>query len=77
MHRFLVSLFAILLLLSPAWAQEAQTDTESDETDATQVETENVDDSDLDDQGFSDEDNDFRPSEDIPADQSIPFPTDI
>lgn len=37
-----------------------------------------VDDSDLDDQTYADTENDdFRPSEDIPADQSIPFPTDI
>jgi len=59
----------------PSWAQDE--DTESEETEESQVEAEEVDDSDLDEQGFTDEDNDFRPSEDIPADQSIPFPTDI
>jgi len=36
------------------------------------------DDSDLDDGSYSDaEEKDFVPSEDIPADQAIPFPTDI
>ena len=40
-------------------------------------EAEDVDDSDLDDQTYSDVDDDFRPSEEIPADQSIAFPTDI
>ena len=37
-----------------------------------------LDGSDLDDQNYQgSEDDDFRPSEEIPADQSIPFPTDI
>ncbi len=31
----------------------------------------------LDEQGFEDRDDDFRPSEEIPTDQSIEFPTDI
>ena len=31
----------------------------------------------LDEQGFSNEDDDFAPSEDIPTDQSIEFPADI
>lgn len=69
-----------LFLAMPGWAQEA--DGEPDEPDAAneteepQLEEE-VDESGLDEQGFTDEDDDFRPSEDIPADQSIPFPTDI
>jgi hypothetical protein len=66
---------ASAFLAMPSWAQDE--DTESEETEESQVEAEEVDDSDLDEQGFTDEDNDFRPSEDIPADQSIPFPTDI
>lgn len=36
-----------------------------------------INDSDLDEQVYEDEDDDFRPSEEIPADQSIAFPTDI
>lgn len=75
MYRYFILLFACAILAVPAWAQEE--DVESEETEDTQVEGEEVDDSDLDEQGYSDEDNDFRPSEDVPADQSIPFPTDI
>jgi len=41
------------------------------------VEAEEFDEAGLDEQGFSDEDDDFRPSEVIPTDQSIDFPTDI
>lgn len=52
----------------------------TDETDAdaeVAEETEEFDETGLDEQGFSDEDDDFRPSEVIPTDQSIEFPTDI
>ena len=40
-------------------------------------EAEEFDEAGLDEQGFADEDDDFRPSEVIPTDQSIDFPTDI
>lgn len=37
-----------------------------------------IDETGLDDQGYrGEDDDDFVPSEDIPTDQSIPFPTDI
>jgi len=49
----------------------------TDETEEPVAEAEEIDETGLDEQGFSDEDDDFRPSEDIPADQSIAFPTDI
>ena len=35
------------------------------------------DDFDLDDQTYGEEDDDFVPSEEIPADEPIPFPTNI
>jgi hypothetical protein len=41
------------------------------------AEAEEFDEAGLDEQGFADEDDDFRPSEVIPTDQSIEFPTDI
>ncbi len=82
MHRFLIALLLGTLLAAASWAQDADSD-EGAEAEETQVEAdevdeaEDVDDSDLDDQTYSDVDDDFRPSEDIPADQSIAFPTDI
>ena len=36
-----------------------------------------IDETGLDEQGFSNEEDDFAPSEDIPTDQSIEFPADI
>lgn len=53
---------------------------EADEADgAEEIEAveENFDEAGLDEQGFDDKDDDFRPTEEIPTDQSIPFPTDI
>ena len=75
MFRFLFFLIVSSFLLVPAWAQEEST--EPDATETPEPEAEEVDETGLDEQGFTDEDDDFRPSEDIPADQSIPFPTDI
>ena len=81
MHRLLFLLIIGLLFAAPVWAQELED--EADETEEPEVETEvidepeEIDETGLDEQGFSDVDDDFRPSEDIPADQSIPFPTDI
>jgi hypothetical protein len=73
------------MLAAASWAQDADSD-EGAEAEETQVEAdeadevdeaEDVDDSDLDEQTYTDADDDFRPSEDIPADQSIAFPADI
>ena len=75
MFRFLFFLIASSFFFVPAWAQEE--DIEPDVAETPEPEAEEVDESGLDEQGFTDEDDDFRPSEDIPADQSIPFPTDI
>ena len=91
MTRFLLTLMLGVFIAGPAWAQqsdEQDTDLAADEaTDETgvdvdaeaaaEVETEEFDEAGLDEQGFSDEDDDFRPSEVIPTDQSIDFPTDI
>ena len=37
----------------------------------------NADDADLDDQTYEEDDDDFIPTEEIPADEPIPFPTNI
>lgn len=93
MTRFLLTLILGVFIAGPVWAQqsdEQDTDLTADEatgeTDAeaevdaeaiAEVETEEFDETGLDEQGFSNEDDDFRPSEVIPTDQSIEFPTDI
>jgi len=74
-YRFLFFLIVSSFLFVPVWAQEE--DAEPDETETPEPQAEEIDESGLDEQGFTDEDDDFRPSEEIPADQSIPFPTDI
>jgi len=81
--RFLLFLIVSSFFFMPALAQEEDTEpdaAESPEPDAAEIpepEAEEIDETGLDEQGFTDEDDDFRPSEVVPADQSIPFPTDI
>ena len=84
MHRFLLALLFGIFLGVPALAQDTETEEvdaddsaiEAEQADETEP-TEEIDDSDLDEQVYEDADDDFRPSEEIPADQSIAFPTDI
>ncbi len=81
MHRFLLMMLLVSMFAVAAWSQEDQ-DAEADETVQPQPEDEaDVEEKDedvVDDEYYQDvDDKDFRPSEDIPADQSIAFPTDI
>lgn len=77
-YRLLLFLILGSSLAGPAVSQEEGDEPDEQvETQEPEAETEDIDETGLDDQGFSGEDDDFRPSEDIPADQSIPFPTDI
>ncbi len=48
-----------------------------DESDAESDALEEFDDSDLDLQTYEQDDDDFVPTEEIPADEAIPFPSDI
>jgi Ni/Co efflux regulator RcnB len=90
--RILLTLILGVFVAGPVWAQQADEqvdgaevaeDTDlaaeevTDETDAEVEVEEEFDETGLDEQGFSNEDDDFRPSEIIPTDQSIEFPTDI
>ena len=56
---------------------DAEAEAEEEVEEEVEEETEEYDEAGLDEQGFSNEDDDFRPSEVIPTDQSIDFPTDI
>ncbi len=81
MHRFLLMILLIGLFAVAAWAQE-DPDAEIDETvqpeTEDEAEAEEQDENLVDDEYYQDvDDKDFRPSEDVPADQSIAFPTDI
>ncbi len=81
MHRFLLMMLLVSMFAVTAWSQE-DLDAEADETGQPQSEDEaddeEQDENVVDDEYYQDvDDKDFRPSEDIPADQSIAFPTDI
>lgn len=58
---------------------ESVADDAPDEVTAAEDEDEDeeVDDSDLDEQTYEEDEDDFIPSEEIPADQPIPFPSNI
>jgi uncharacterized membrane-anchored protein len=88
MMRHLIILLSALFLASASWSQEAEdpaADTEAEATetsetsDTSEASDEEEDDSDLDEQGYAgeEEEDDFIPSKEVTADQSIPFPVDI
>ncbi len=87
-RRRLLALILGAALAAPSWAQFSNIADDEDpgpETQSTELSTdeestdeESTDEIELDEGSYIDaEDDDFRPSEEIPADQSIPFPTDI
>jgi hypothetical protein len=85
--RYVPALLIAMALAGASWAQDAGQDDAGTADTAVQPaggpaqkdddQADVKDDADLDEQGYKDQDDDFRPSEDIPADQSIAFPTDI
>ena len=80
--RQLGVLLMAIFLGSFTWSQESQESEEPSESAAEETAeadaAEEDDDSDLDEQGFGEEDeDDFVPSQEVSADQSIPFPVDI
>ena len=83
-HRYRYLFPAVLMSVAFAtsgWAQDTESLEETGEAEAAEdspVQEPEADDIDVNDGSYLDEEEeDFRPSEEIPADQSIPFPTDI
>jgi hypothetical protein len=86
MYRILPTLLMALMMNQAVWSQETEPDAAAGEDEAaaettaeTTAETEDeIDVSDIESESYADaEEEDFVPTEDIPADQAIPFPTDI
>jgi len=84
MPKLLTTCLLLLILALPSGAQEEQpagdtatpAEPEAD-TAAGADSAEEVDDSDLDEQTYEEDDDDFVPTEEIPADEPIPFPSNI
>ena len=81
MHRYWLTLL-LLFAGAGAWAQDGTPEDTAErpqsEAAAEDAAAEEEDDLDLDEESYLDaEEEDFVPTEDIPADQAIPFPTDI
>jgi hypothetical protein len=83
----LMTLLVALFLISTAWSQEVEEAAEevgpevaeAAETAVAAEADEEEDDADLDEQGYGleEEEDDFIPSQEVSADQSLPFPVDI
>ena len=83
----LIALLLSLFLMSVSWSQEVE-DADETEVEAAEVTAaaevaaaaeEEMDDAELDEQGYGigEEEDDFIPSEEVSADQSLTFPVDI
>ncbi len=88
MPKLLLTLLVAFFITGPAWSQDvefgnvaAPSATEVTEPEVTEPEpaeeVTEIDDSDLDIQTYEEDDDDFVPSEEIPADVPIPFPSNI
>jgi hypothetical protein len=88
MPKLLLTLLVAFFITGPAWPQDvefgnvaAPSATEVTEPEVTEPEpaeeVPEIDDSDLDIQTYEEDDDDFVPSEEIPADVPIPFPSNI
>ncbi len=77
MPRYLIALLLGSFLVVSAWSQDSEPQPGGADEAQVEEEAQEQDDSDLDEQSYADDEDDFRPSEEISADQSIAFPTDI
>ena len=88
MMKQVLALLLVLLLAPSVWSQEAgegdDAEVEAVEDSATTTtvagdESEDIDDAELDEQGYGleEEEDDFIPTQEVSADQSLPFPVDI
>ena len=87
MPKSLLTLLLAILLAGPAGPQEVEAGSEAapaatetaepEVTEAEQIDAVEIDDSDLDVQTYEEDDDDFVPSEEIPADVPIAFPSNI
>ena len=81
MSKSLITLLLAFLLAGPAWPQEEPSGSDTEDPETSEAgeadEAEEVDDSDLDLQTYEEDEDDFIPSEEIPADEPIPFPSNI
>ena len=88
MPKSLITLLIALFLAGPAWAQEVEAGSEAAPAASEAAEPEvtepvqadaaaEIDDSDLDVQTYEEDEDDFVPSQEIPADEPIPFQSNI
>jgi len=85
MQKLLASLLTAALFMSASWSQEEESatapvsDEQAVDTDVAvnEADPEILLEGDLDDQNYEEDDDEFVPTEEIPADEPIPFPSNI
>lgn len=89
MPKFPLIFLLTLILAFPAWTQQEEAAGQAADTEEAasgvagaeeageMADEEEIDDSDLDEQTYEEDDDDFVPTEEIPADEPIPFPSNI
>ena len=89
MSKYLLGLMMLAFLALPSWSQDndsgdelqAETDVQepagSTEPEETVTDDDTAEDADLDLQTYEEDEDDFIPTEEIPADEPIPFPSNI
>lgn len=80
MPKYLTSLILSFFLVGPSWSQDDQSANDADAVSPAvedEAPEEIVDDEDLDEQVYEEDEDDFVPTEEIPADEPIPFPSNI
>ena len=83
MIKYITACIIVLMLALSAPAQDPEPASEpeavedSEATEPDEIDVDNPENADLDDQTYDEDDDDFVPTEEIPADEPIPFPTNI
>ena len=76
-YYYLIIALAAVFVAYPLVAQESDEEQPTAEVESVEEEVYELDDSDLDDQTYEEDDDDFVPSEEVPVDTPIPFPSNI
>ena len=76
-YYYLIIALAAVFVAYPLVAQESDEEQPTAEVESVEEEVDELDDSDLDDQTYEEDDDDFVPSEEVPVDTPIPFPSNI
>ncbi len=76
-NNYLILALAAAFMALPLMAQESDEEQPAADVEVEEDEFDELDDADLDDQTYEQDDDDFVPSEEVPSDIPISFPSNI